>query len=89
MPSPEKPPQKDVSPYDIFVDHDLIRRYRPKFLAKGGERFVYEIPDHPEVVAKVDMRVMRSTIEWNLAHNEAPDACSRELRTKEEKGLKK
>ena len=47
--------------YDLSaaIDHPMVKRYEPKFLALGGEHIVYEIPEHPDVVVKVEAETMR------------------------------
>jgi hypothetical protein len=34
------------------IDHELIVKYEPKFLARGGEHIVYDIAGHPDIVVK-------------------------------------
>jgi hypothetical protein len=46
---------------------DLVGRYQPKFLARGGDQLVYEIPDHPDVVAKAAYPLMRLVQEKTAA----------------------
>lgn len=50
-------------PYEITdADHPIALKYRPAFLAKGGEHLVYEIPDHPNVVAKISLPAVRDSL---------------------------
>ena len=32
------------------VEHEIIEKYSPEFFAKGGEHFVYEVSEHPDVI---------------------------------------
>ncbi len=61
------------------VDHELVKKYQPKFLAKGGGQMVYEVPGHPNVVAKVATESLKKIIAWNLDHNEALDSLPEEI----------
>jgi hypothetical protein len=69
------------------VKHEIAAKYKPKFLAKGGEQIVYEIPDHPDVVAKVNVESLKAVIDWNIHHGETPDSFSEEIRERAEKIL--
>lgn len=59
--------------------HELIERYQPQFLAKGGEHIVYEIPRYPNVVIKADMAMTRQIINWNVRHDLPIDTLSEVL----------
>lgn len=41
----------------------VLEKYTPSFLGEGGQHVVFEIPNHPEVVAKVDREALEATIE--------------------------
>ena len=70
---------------ESIAEHPLIKHYEPKFLAYGGERFVFTFPGHPDVVAKVSYLRMRKAIEWNLEHgDEAEDGSPELLKTLED-----
>lgn len=70
------------------ADHDMVRRYKPKFMARGGEHIVYELPDRPNVVIKVDARVMQMVQEWNAEHSLPLDAMDPALLPYAEKYLR-
>jgi hypothetical protein len=56
MPAPiDEQPSLEVTG---TIDHELVKKIQPKFLARGGEHIVYEIPGHPEIVAKVETALM-------------------------------
>lgn len=70
---PHTPAQQDPEDAEIFdllkaTDRDLVQRYQPKFLARGGEHVVYEIPDHPNIVVKGDAQSFYKVQEWNASH---------------------
>src|SRR3989344_672074 len=67
------------------LNHELVHKFRPKFLAVGGEHAVYEFPEHPGLIAKVDYVSFRYTIDWNIAHNLPADAWSEELKEEQDK----
>lgn len=48
----------------IASDHELITNYRPEFIANGNEHFVYSIPDHPDIVVKVNKFSILANIDW-------------------------
>lgn len=72
-PAPEATKDEKYSLLEA-ADHDMVRRYKPQFLARGGEHIVYELPDRPNVVVKVDARVMQMVQEWNAEHDLPLDA---------------
>ncbi len=79
-----KTPQKALAGqsahYEIDqVEHDLVSRYRPKFLAKGGEHIVYEVPEHPDIVVKVSTDPLKKIIDWNAEHGRPVDSLPAEL----------
>jgi len=40
------------------TDHPLVEKYQPRFLARGGEHIIYDVPGHPDIVAKVEAHTM-------------------------------
>lgn len=81
--SPESPNlgQRTFRPeYSVDdVEHELVSSYRPKFLAKGGEHIIYELPEHPDVVVKVRAAFLKRTLEWNIEHSQPLDAFPVEI----------
>src|SRR3989344_3563845 len=61
------------------VDHNIVRRYHPKFLVMGGEHIVYEVPSHPNIVLKVVSESIRRSINWNLKRGNVADDFSEDL----------
>jgi hypothetical protein len=61
------------------IEHDFVSRYKPKFLAKGGEHIVYEIPEHPDIVVKVSTAPLKRILEWNAQHGLPIDSLPAEL----------
>jgi hypothetical protein len=62
------------------VEHELVSRYQPKFLAKGGEHIVYEVPGHPDIVVKLETGLLKEIIEWNLERGQPIDSLPAELK---------
>jgi hypothetical protein len=82
MEAPQEIPTKHDNGDDYELDgveHGLISEYRPKFLGKGGEQIVYEIPEHPDIVIKVATEPLRKIAEWNVAHDRPLDSMPPEL----------
>lgn len=72
---------KDESPLSVDqVKHELSQRHQPKFLGRGGEHLVYEIPAHPEVVVKADKKSMAQILAWNRKHGLADATDSEEAK---------
>lgn len=46
----------------VIEDDETLNAYRPSFLGEGGEQIVFDIPHHPEVVAKVHRYTLLSTL---------------------------
>jgi len=70
------------------VEHDLVSRYQPKFLAKGGEHIVYEVPEHPDIVVKVSTGPLKKVIDWNAEHGQPIDSLPAELESRAREYLK-
>lgn len=65
----KRPAHQDREIFDLtsLVDNRMVRNYEPKFLAKGGEHIVYEIPGRQDVIVKVDARIIRKSQEHNAS----------------------
>ena len=61
------------------VEHDLVSKYHPTFLAKGGEHIIYELPEHPHVVVKVRVDTLKKVMEWNIEHDAPVTSLSPEI----------
>jgi len=61
------------------VEHELVSKYQPKFLAKGGEHIIYDIPDHPDIVVKVRTASIKKVLEWNVEHGQPLDSLPAEI----------
>ena len=70
------------------IEHELILKYQPKFLAKGGEHIIYEIPEHPDIVVKAETGLLEKIIEWNAEHGLPIDALPEEFKPRIHKYLK-
>ena len=71
--------QKDNYELDQ-VEHELVSRYQPKFLTKGGEHIIYEVPEHPDIVVKVETGLLKKIIEWNAEHGLPIDSLPAEFK---------
>jgi hypothetical protein len=60
-------PDEEVFSLENAAGSDLVAKYQPKFLARGGDQLVYGIPDHPDVVAKAAYPLMRLVQEKTAA----------------------
>ncbi len=78
FPSLHKPEDEDIFSLED-IEHEAGIHYRPKFLARGGEHVVYEIPEHPNVVVKADPRIARQGIKWNLSQHRPANELGPEL----------
>jgi hypothetical protein len=59
-------PKLESSPFDdLPSEHDVVKKYKPKFLGKGGENLVYEAEGHKDVVIKA----MKQPLAEQLAFN--------------------
>lgn len=83
--SPEERAIFDIS----GLDHAVVHRYQPNYLGRGGENIVYEIPDHPDIVAKASIGSIESGIDSNLAHGRSADAFPEERRVVNEELIQK
>ncbi len=71
---------------ELFPDHDLTKRYQPKYIGKGGENLVYQAKNHQGVVIKAQKLPLAKSMAWNKAHGlETGDDSQavEELRTRE------
>ncbi|MDO8584545.1 MAG: hypothetical protein Q7R85_00285 [bacterium] len=58
------------------VDHEIVKKFKPEFIAMGGEHIVYSIPEHPDVVAKVNILSVRRILHENRRALQRPDALT-------------
>ncbi len=70
------------------VEHELVSKYQPKFLAKGGEHIVYEVPGHPDIVVKVSTGPLKKVIDWNSEHGQPINSLPAELEPRTREYLK-
>lgn len=87
--TPQEISAEQKANYEIDqVEHDLVSRYQPKFLAKGGEHIVYEVPEHPNIVVKVSTGPLKKVIDWNAEHGQPIDSLPAELESRARDYLK-
>lgn len=77
------------SKYELAdAKHELVSKYQPKFLAKGGEHIIYELPEHPDVVVKVRTASLKKVLEWNTEHGQPLDSLPDEIEPRAREYLK-
>lgn len=53
-----------LDPLDVSdIDHRRVRKYKPKYVGRGGENIVYALPDHPEIVVKAEVEPLMRQVE--------------------------
>ncbi len=63
--------------YDALPEeNDLVERYHPRFLARGGDHLVYELIEHPDVVVKASTFRIKDILVDNAERGEALDSLS-------------
>lgn len=60
-----KPEGEQVNLYDVPLDpsHPLIEAYHPKMIGRGGEHVVFEVPELPNDVVKVEKKAIADILE--------------------------
>lgn len=71
--------EKDAYDLAKAADHSMVKKYEPKFLARGGEHIVYEIPGRPNVVVKVEASSMKRIQRYNEVLKQPLDAMQPEM----------
>lgn len=87
----ESRPDEEVFDVSGVTNDEIVKKYQPKFLARGGEHMVYEIPGHLDVVAKIDINSLRKLLEYrvkNRERGEAPDSIAEADRVKIDEQLR-
>lgn len=73
----ERPEKSEtiVKRYDFAgIEDNLLIKYKPEYLAQGGEHLVFEIPDHPHIVIKVSMESITESLNWQQSSGETAQA---------------
>ncbi len=74
------------SAYDeLPTEHELVARYQPQFLARGGDHLVYEASGHPDVVIKASTYKIKDILIDNDARGLPLDGVSDDMRASLEK----
>jgi hypothetical protein len=72
---------ESTKPYDTLPsDDELVERYKPKFLARGGDHLVYEVVDHPDVVIKASTFRIKDILSSNSDNSLQLDSFSGDLK---------
>lgn len=67
--------EKAIKAYSFEDINDArIEKYKPVFMASGGEHLVYEIPEHPNVVLKVSKESIVNSASWQMRNNADVDS---------------
>lgn len=62
-----------TSKFDVSgIDNDIVRKYKPEFLAYGGQHVVYRLPSYPRHVVKVEGSSVIELLEGNLIEGYVP-----------------
>ena len=61
-------------------DHEVVKKYNPRFLAIGGEHIVYEAEGHPDVVIKASRYTLKEILAANSEHGLPLDSLPDDLR---------
>lgn len=69
------------SPYNnLPSEHEAVIKYRPRFLARGGDHLVYEAEGHPETVVKASTFKIKDILVENAERGIPLDSLSEETR---------
>jgi hypothetical protein len=69
--------------------HEVVSKFHPEFLARGGEHVIYSVPDHPDVVIKAVAETVTRGIRFNTEHGNPPDFLSEQMKQGAEEYIKK
>lgn len=58
------------------IESDIFTRYKPEFLGRGGDHLVYQIPKHPNLVAKASWKKVFEIFKEAQSH-QADDSATR------------
>lgn len=72
-------PDEEMFDLTAAADHELVKKYQPKFLARGGQQVIYEIPGHLDVVAKVEVEPLIRIQQHNQKQGLPPEAMDPEI----------
>ena len=61
------------------LNHAIVQKYQPAYLSRGAEHIAYEMPKHPDLVAKANGTSIKAAIDSNFLHKRTPDAFPEEL----------
>ena len=56
--------------------NEIIKHYKPKFLARGGEHLVYVVDGHPDIVIKASTyKIKDSVLKITESETDYSDSC--------------
>lgn len=61
-------PRFALIPEELKLSEHDIATFKPKYVGEGEEHAVFAIPEHPDVVVKVNTDSLASSIEWHKEH---------------------
>jgi len=80
---------ESVHNYDALPEeNELVERYHPKFLDRGGDHLVYELIEHPDVVVKASTFRIKDILTANSESGVPLDSLLEDLKAKIEAELK-
>lgn len=69
------------SPYSTLpAEHEVVIKYNPRFLARGGDHLVYEAEGHPDTVIKASTFKIKDILVGNTERGLPLDSLSEETR---------
>ncbi len=81
-------PIESEQPYDnLPSDNELVKHYRPKFLARGGDHLVYEVAGHPDVIIKASTFKIKDILTSNAENNLPLNSFSGDIKIEIEKEI--
>jgi|GEM_PF-932505 len=82
-----EPIAEQLSERDIFsldgIDHHVAKQFQPKYLARGGNQIVYDIPAFPTLVAKADTQILKLNMDKNKEEGKPLDELNDRKRAME------
>lgn len=70
-----------LTPFNkLPAEHEAVIKYRPRFLARGGDHLVYEVEGHPETVIKASTFKIKDILIENAERGLPLDSITEETR---------
>jgi len=82
-------PEKSHPYNDLPDDSEIVRHYKPTFLARGGDHLVYAVEEHPDVVFKASSFAIKDSLSASADAGEDLDSIPDDEKTRLEEGIAK